>query len=134
MIRHKYLNSVGNHNFRIFYAAFFNIVKLLYKVGNIESNTCSDNVYRIFIKHSGWHLVKGKFTVIIDYSMSRIASSLKSDNYISIGSKQVSYLTFSFIAPVSSYYCFYHVDHSYLIYNNKINLHFIISYTYTKVK
>ncbi|MPM73460.1 hypothetical protein SDC9_120440 [bioreactor metagenome] len=134
MIWHQYLNSIGNHDFWFFNSAFLNIVQFLYKVWNIKCYTRSYYVYCVFIKYTGWHLMERKFTIIVYYCVARIASTLKSNNNISLSSKHICNFTFSFIAPIGTNNCFDHSDHSHLIYNNKINLRLIISLTYTKSK
>ena len=135
MIRHQYLNSVGNHNFRIFDTAILYIIKFFNKIRNVKSNACTDDVYCIFVKNTRRHLMKCKFTVIIDYSMACITSALKSDYYISLSGKHISYFSFTFVSPVCSNNSFNHLSvHSYLIYNNEINLRFIISPAYIKSK
>ena len=134
MVGHKYLDSVGDHYFRIFYAALLYIIELFYKVRDIKRHARPDYVYSVFVKNSGWHLVKREFSVIIYNRMSGVASSLESDNYVSLRRKQVGYFSLTFVAPVGSYYCFDHIDHLCLIYKTKIELQLIISYTYIKVK
>ena len=41
--------------------------------------------------------------------MTCIASSLKSNDYIRLFTKHVCNFTFTFIAPVGTYYCSYHL-------------------------
>ena len=63
--------------------------------------------------------MKCKLSVIIYDRMSGIGSTLKTDDDICLFCQHICNLTFSFVAPVSAYNCFYHSSHSPFSRNSK---------------
>ncbi len=68
--------------------------------------------------------MQGELAVIVYNGMSRIGSSLKTDDDIRILRHHIRDLTFSLIAPVCTYDCFYHLtvppDHIFIIWNSTL--------------
>ena len=53
--------------------------------------------------------MKRKLPVIIYNRMPRIGPALKTDNNVRLLRQHIRDLSFSFIAPIGAYHCFYHL-------------------------
>ena len=108
MIRHYYLDSVGDHELRV-EAPLLQVVVLVDELVDIERNAVTDYVYNVLVAYTGRHEMQSESAVFVDDGVSCVGTALESDDYIRIAGQKVRDLALSFIAPVCAYNCLDHV-------------------------
>ena len=109
MIRHYHLCTVGYQNLRHGNISVCDRLDLLHKDGNVQCHTVTDHAGGMIVKYTGRKGVQSKFTIIVHDSMSCICAALKTYDNVLFLCQHICDLSFSFVAPVGSYNCLYHV-------------------------
>ena len=108
MVRHYNLRPVGNKDIRHGYVSVRNGMYFIDKYRNVQRNAVSDNARRMSVENTGRKGVKRKFAIVINNSVSCVRTALEADDNVCFQGQHIRDFTFSFVAPVSAYHCFYH--------------------------
>jgi hypothetical protein len=68
----------------------------------VKHNPVTDNAPLARMQYPGRNKVENDFLIPDNEGMTRVISTLKTDYIVSIFSKDINYLTFSFIAPLGA--------------------------------
>ena len=110
VIGHDELAPFGDHDLRGRNASFLDAFQFSEENGNVQGHSVADDVHDILVEDARRKGMKGKFAVLVLNGMARVGTALKADDDIRLVGQRVRDLSFSLVAPVGAYYCFYHLS------------------------
>ena len=110
MIRHHDLAPFAYLEINLGHSAVKNMLNLFHKLRDIKRNSVCNYICNVRKADSARKLMKRKFSVIVDDSMSGVGSALKANDHIRLSGKHIGNFSLSLIAPVCADDC---SDHNY---------------------
>ena len=108
VIGHHHLRPVGHQDLRSGHASVRDGSDLVHQNRNIKRHAVSDDAGGMSVKYAGRKRMQRELSVIVHDRVSRVRSSLKTDDDIGLTGKHIRDLALSFVSPVCSNNRFYH--------------------------
>ena len=110
MIGHDDVGTLGHEDLRFRDTGCLDLFDFLDELLDIERHAVADDVDGVRVADTARKGVQRETTVIVDDGVAGVGTALETDDDVGLGGEHVGDLTFSFVAPVTAYDCFYHGD------------------------
>ncbi len=118
MIGHDDIGTLGDKDLRLRDTGCLDFFDFPDEFLDIEGHAVADDVDGIRVADTARKGVQRETAVIVDDGVAGVGTALETDDDVGLGGEHVGDLTFSFVAPVAAYDCFYHGSkHLQVLYN-----------------